>query len=70
MPFRPSYLVAPGMPTRQSGMAGLEGFGDLEDDGVPVGRIPGDSAIGDGPREALPYAALVVSVTMRYLIST
>ena len=64
------HLVAPGVPARRSGVAGLQGLGDLEDDGVPVGRVPGDSAVRDGPREALPYAAQVVSVTMRYRFST
>ena len=58
------------MSPRHSSAAGLERFGDLEDDAVPLGSVTGDGTVGYGPGETLPHAVQLALVTMRYLIST
>ena len=59
-----------GVPPRHSRAAGLNGLRDLEDDAVPLCLVPGNSAVRDGPGEALPHAVQPILLTMRYPFST
>jgi hypothetical protein len=65
-----SYGISPGMPPWQSRAAGLNRIRDLEDDAVPDGLFPGNSAVRNGPGEAFPHSVQIALLTMRYSIST
>jgi hypothetical protein len=64
------YRISPGMPPRHSRAAGLNRLRNLEDDAVPLSRVPRNSALRDGPGEALPHSVQIALLTMRYSIST
>jgi hypothetical protein len=62
--------ISPGMPPRHSRAAGLNRLRNLEDDAVPLGAVPCNSAVGDRPGETLPHSVQIAHLTMRYSIST